>query len=441
MVQRVFTWRYGGQRVYLYGSFNGWTERIQMIKVEGSGAIFQRILELPPGCYMYRFLVDDVWQVDKEQQCFQDTYGMINNMIFVDISEPGTSSVSMAQKPNLQLSPTDIDVLRHHLSVFLSSSTAYDLMPNSVKVIALDVDVSVRQAFHFMYEEGIAVVPLWDEESTRITGILTSSDFISILLHLHSNPASLTDEEIEKHTISAWKDLKFRLHADMIGSPHRNNRRALIQAGPDETLKEIAVKILHNKISVVPVLDITQDGSCPQLLSIMCLSRILKHLCRQLRRHLDYLPLLQQPVGYLLLGTWAKGFGNSSSRVLLTLRATEPLSSALNLLIQANVSSIPIVDKLGVLVDVYCRSDIMALANSSVYAHIQLDDVKISQVLEIVNVTGQNRFQTCTRFDSLFRVMKLFSNPGVRRLIVIDATSRQVEGIITLTDIFGYIIG
>lgn len=36
----------------------------------------------------YRFLVDDIWQVDKEQQCFHDTYGMINNMIFVDISEP-----------------------------------------------------------------------------------------------------------------------------------------------------------------------------------------------------------------------------------------------------------------------------------------------------------------------------------------------------------------
>lgn len=55
---------------------------------------------------------------------------------------------------------------------------------------------------------------------------------------------------------------------------------------------------------------------------------------RHCRRHLESLPLLQKPVGDLPLGTWAREVGGRSNRLLLTLRASDPLSSALNLLIQ-----------------------------------------------------------------------------------------------------------
>ncbi|KAL3512045.1 hypothetical protein ACH5RR_024762 [Cinchona calisaya] len=456
MVLTVFTWRYGGRRVFLCGSFNGWNERIQMIMVEGSATIFQRILDLPPGYYEYRYLVDDVWQVDEDQQCVRDGFGMINNMVFVEESQLltlslaaspiqqnqlGASSDGLLHTTVLQLPNNEMDVLRCHLSLHLSSSTAYDLMPDSGKVIALDVNVAVRQAFHLMYEEGIAVLPLWDEQNTKISGMLTASDFILMLLQLNSNRATLTDEEIEEHTISAWKDLKFQHHRELIGVSEPLYRRALIQAGPDESLKDVALRILQNEISAVPILSSTQDGSCPHLLFIACLSGILKHICRHFRRHLEFLPQLQQPVGNLPLGTWAREVGNITGRSLLTLRASDPLSSALNLLIQAHVSSVPIVDSDGILVDVYCKSDIASLAKSSVYAHIQLDQTIISQALEIVDVTSRNRCQTCTRFDSLYKVMELLSDPAMRRVIVIEAGSRRVEGIITLRDIFTYIFG
>ncbi|CDO98288.1 unnamed protein product [Coffea canephora] len=454
MVHKVFTWRYGGGRVFLCGSFNGWTERIQMINVEGCATVFQRILDLQPGYYQYKYLVDDVWQVDEEQHCVRDGFGMINNVAYVEETEilcpsfsaqslhqnQGTPSGGSLHKPVFQLPINEIDVLRYRLSLHLSSSTAYDLMPDSGKVIALDVGAAVKQAFHLMYEEGVAVLPLWDEQNTKIVGMLTASDFISILLQLDRNRAILTDEEIEEHTISAWKDIKFRHHREVSGTSQPLCRTALIQAGPDESLKDVALRILHNKISAVPILSSSEDGSCPNLLFIACLSGILKHICRHFRRHLEFLPLLQQPVGNLPLGTWAREIGKSGDRLLLTLRASEPLSSALNLLIQACVSSVPIVDDNGILVDVYCRSDITSLANSNGYTRIQLDQTIISQALEIADVTSQSRYQTCTRFDSLYRVMELLSDQAVRRVIVIEASSRQVEGIITLRDIFSYFL-
>lgn len=46
------------------------------------------------------------------------------------------------------------------------------------------------------------------------------------------------------------------------------------------------------------------------------------------------MPLVHQPIGSLPLGTWKREVGSASGRLLLTLRASDLLSSALNLLIE-----------------------------------------------------------------------------------------------------------
>lgn len=50
-----------------------------------------------------------------------------------------------------------------------------------------------------------------------------------------------------------------------------------IQAGPYDSLKEVAVKILQNKVATVPIVHTSsQDDSFPQLLHLASLSGILK---------------------------------------------------------------------------------------------------------------------------------------------------------------------
>lgn len=135
----------------------------------------------------------------------------------------------------------------------------------------------------------------------------------------------------------------------------------------------MALTILRNEISSVPVIHLPEDGSCPQLLHIACLAGILKRMfsqliqnfkeicflilslrlfssslfltpscfprkildiCRNFRHCLQYLPLLQQPIGNLPVGTWTREVGWANNRTLLTLHASSSLSSALNLLIK-----------------------------------------------------------------------------------------------------------
>lgn len=52
---------------------------------------------------------------------------------------------------------------------------------------------------------------------------------------------------------------------------------AAMQAGPYDTLKDVASKILQNKVATVPVIhSSSQDASFPQILHLASLSGILK---------------------------------------------------------------------------------------------------------------------------------------------------------------------
>ncbi|XP_043706337.1 sucrose nonfermenting 4-like protein [Telopea speciosissima] len=472
MVPTRFAWPYGGRQVFLSGSFTRWTEHLPMTPVEGSSMVFQAICNLAPGYHQYKFLVDGVWRLDENQPYVTDEYGMVNNIILVKElelapsilrSEPFPSKSGMdvdngnfqqlaslsggiQREPVLQISESDIDVSRRRLSILLSRCTAYELLPDSGKVFAVDVKLPVKQAFHVMYEQGLAVIPIWDDSKGQLSGMLTSSDFILILKELHNNVPMLANEELEMHPILAWKEGKFQLHRKSDGAIQPPFRRPLIQVSPQVSLKDVAWKILQNKISTVPIIHSSQYGLCQQFLHLACLPGILKYICRHFRHSPGTLPFLQNPVGRLPLGTWAPDIGIVNAYQLTTVQPNAPLSSALDLLVEAHVSSIPIVDGNGCLLDQFSRSDITSLAKGSAYAHIRLDETSMHQALLLVYkangpLNAHKRCQTCLRSDSLLNIMERLSDPEVRRLIVIEPGSKRVEGIISLSDVFNFLLG
>ncbi|XP_077227306.1 sucrose nonfermenting 4-like protein [Tasmannia lanceolata] len=468
MVLTRFAWPYGGHHVFLSGSFTRWREH-SMTLVEGSSTVFQAICDLEPGYHQYKFLVDGIWHHDEQLPYVTDDYGAVNNIIYVrdlelvppillpvasipgmDVDNDVFQHVASFQgairrEPITRISDADIGVSRLQLSLLLSRYTAYELLPESGKIFALDVKVPVEQAFHIMYEEGLSVVPLWDDFKGQFSGMLTTSDFISILTKLHTNGSILTSEELEMHSISAWKEGKLQITSKSEG-PERPFRRPMIQASPHDSLKDVALRILQNGISTVPIIHSSmQDGSCPQLLHVACLSGILKYICRHFRHSPGSVSLLQQPIYAISLGTWVTGIGRGNGRQLAMLRSNAPLSSALTSLMEAQISSIPIVDDNGSLLDVYSRSDITALAKGGVYAHIRLDQTSMLQALQLGYkakdvINGPRRCQMCLRSDSLHEVMERLSDPVVRRLIVVEAGSKRVEGVITLRDIFNFLL-
>ncbi|KAJ0093658.1 hypothetical protein Patl1_25105 [Pistacia atlantica] len=535
LIPMRFVWPYGGRTVFLSGSFNGWSELLPMSPVEGCPTVFQIIWSVPPGLHQFKFCVDGEWRHDDHQPYTSSEYGIVNTVLLttepnfmsgINPSVPsgsnmdvdneafqrGGSNVSLLSvNRQLQmrsdiavrisdgtltevmprLSEAELQVSRHRVSGFLSTHTAYELLPESGKVVALDIDLPVKQAFHILYEQGISMAPLWDFCKGRFVGVLSASDFILILretksskslmilnrlihqivelqtgrekpnpscyilsliivtfyMQLGNRGSNLTEEELETHTISAWKEGKAYLSRQIDGRG-RAFSRPLIHAGPNDNLKDVALKILQNEVATVPIIhSASEDGSFPQLLHLASLCGILKCICRYFRHCSDSLPILKVPICAIPVGTWVPKIGEPIQRPLAMLRPSAPLSSALNLLVQAQVSSIPIVDDNDSLLDIYCRSDITALAKDRAYAHINLNEMTIHQALQL----GQDsyspyelrtqRCQMCLPSDSLHKVMERLANPGVRRLVIVEAGSKRVEGIVSISDIFRFLLG
>ncbi|KAH9755107.1 Sucrose nonfermenting 4-like protein [Citrus sinensis] len=500
-----FIWPNGGRRVSLSGSFTRWSEPMPMSPSEGCPAVFQIICRLPPGHHQYKFYVDGEWRHDENQPHVSGNYGVVN-CVYIAVPQPdmvpntispetsGNMEVDdVVMRPVLmfvlretawcrminvkttfredyldrtfegfaQYSEADLQLSRDRISSFLSTHTVYELLPDSGKVTALDVNLAVKQAFHVLYEQGLPMVPLWDDFKGRFVGVLSALDFILILRELGTNGSNLTEEELETHTISAWKvgKLQLNLKRQMDGNGRPcprplvqwlwcNIYDSIMQAGPYDSLKEVALKILQNKVATVPIIHSTGPaGSCQEILYLASLSDILKCICRHFKHSSSSLPILQQPVSSIQLGTWVPRIGEANGRPFAMLRPTASLGSALALLVQADVSSIPIVDDNDSLLDIYSRSDITALAKDKAYAQIHLDEMNIHQALQLgqdanpsLGFNGQ-RCQMCLRSDPLHKVMERLANPGVRRLVIVEAGSKRVEGIISLSDVFRFLLG
>ncbi|KAM0920130.1 hypothetical protein ACQ4PT_007772 [Festuca glaucescens] len=464
-----FVWPHGGKSVFVTGSFSRWSEHMPMSPVEGCPTVFQAILSLPPGIYQYKFCVDGEWKHDEGQPTITGEYGVVNTLYLTrefdhinNVLSPSTPRSMDVDNENFQrnvslsdgalqdgsprISEAAIQISRCRVAEYLNAHTGYDLLPDSGKVIALDINLPVKQSFHILHEQGIPVAPLWDTYRGQFVGLLSPLDFILILRELETHGSNLTEEQLETHTISAWKEAKRQTYGRNDGQWRSNQH--LVQATPYESLRDIAMKILQTGVSTVPIIySSTSDGSFPQLLHLASLSGILKCICRYFKNSTGSLPILNQPVCTIPLGTWIPRIGEPNGHPLAKLRHNTSLSSALTLLVQAGVSSIPIVDENDSLIDTYSRSDITALAKDKVYTHIRLDEMTVQQALQLgqdanspFGLFNGQRCQMCLRSDPLLKVMERLANPGVRRVFIVEAGSKRVEGIVSLSDIFKFLL-
>ncbi|CAI0551245.1 unnamed protein product [Linum tenue] len=445
VVPMRFVWPYGGRSVFLCGSFTRWIDHIPMSPMEGCPTVFQVICSLTPGYHQYKFIVDGEWRYDEHQPFVSGNYG-VSNTVFLPREPdviPATFSPTGPGRSSMDLddvfvhsdvvrgiSDADLEVSRHKISAFLSTHTAYELLPESGKVIALDVKLPVKQAFHILHEQGVPVAPLWDFSKGQFVGVLSAMDFILILRELGNHGSNLTEEELETHTISAWKEGKLHL-SRQIDHNGRSDPKYLIHAGPYDSLKDVSQKILRGNVSTVPIIhSSSQDGSFPQLLHLASLSGILKCICRQFRHSASTLPILQQPICSIPLGTWVPKIGESNPRPVAVLRPNTSLGAALSLLVQADVSSIPIVDDNDSLLDIYSRSARFLLLCQA----LQLGQ-------DVSSPYNGQRCHMCLRSDPLHKVMERLASPGIRRLLIVEAGSKRVEGIISLSDVFRFLLG
>ena len=71
------------KKIFLVGSFNDWNERAHPLKKVKDGR-WAAAIQLKPGCYEYRFLVDGIWESDqKPVESVPNAFGSWNCVVTV----------------------------------------------------------------------------------------------------------------------------------------------------------------------------------------------------------------------------------------------------------------------------------------------------------------------------------------------------------------------
>lgn len=133
------------------------------------------------------------------------TTSSLSNHSDVDMQNADSNSLSDISNTPITMQADEPGYTRKKIKDFLCTHSIYELIPESGKVVLLDIELPVRQAFHALHEQGVAAASLWDAQAAQVAGIISASDFIHILRRLRSsvssgaNPAS--EEEMDQHTI------------------------------------------------------------------------------------------------------------------------------------------------------------------------------------------------------------------------------------------------
>eukprot|EP01028_Stygiella_incarcerata_P013009 TRINITY_DN81047_c0_g1_i1.p1 TRINITY_DN81047_c0_g1~~TRINITY_DN81047_c0_g1_i1.p1 ORF type:complete len:421 (+),score=116.39 TRINITY_DN81047_c0_g1_i1:107-1264(+) len=295
---------------------------------------------------------------------------------------------------------------------FLQQTTIYQMMAMSCKVVVFDVDLSLKDVFQKAMENEMSYAILWDGREKELQGMLTVTDLIDIILHF----ANLLSPEVEfpdlisEYTIRGWMEIS-----------ERERPEKLISVDVEEPLFNVIRRISTNRIHRAPVFHKESEA----LLFIITNGRLLDMIARNV--DFSAIELFNRTVGEVGIGTMRAH--------LIVVATSAPVIEILKIFQQNSISTIPIVDGRGAVVEVFARSDAL---------HLNLSGPK-GLTTTVGEVLGERRhgerhpIQACTVHDSLGSVVVRMTQHSIQSVVIVDAGKVPI-GLISITDVFDFFV-
>lgn len=306
---------------------------------------------------------------------------------------------------------------RDNIFQFFRSHTAYDMLPESGKVLLLDGSVSAYSALRLMNANQQLAVPVWDGRGDRYLGMVTASDMLElVLLCSKSDGCANLTEAMRAINLEKW----ISAYARPPGCPQPS-----VELHPDDDLIRVLSTLVRNDCRVLPVLD--REGGAPLLNQCIIGQVTYLLLFRFLYYHQEAdLGTLEGTLGEVGIGT----LGESK---LITVQASDRLERAMTLMSEHRISGLPVLDEGGKFLDMYSDNDVLALENLDL-------EIAVGAALEEARAGQPARTITCSVDDPLSKVVAVFSNSKSTRLACTDSGG-MVKGVVTLTDLFKFLAG
>eukprot|EP00802_Teleaulax_amphioxeia_P007299 Tamp_07305.p1 GENE.Tamp_07305~~Tamp_07305.p1 ORF type:complete len:329 (+),score=52.63 Tamp_07305:309-1295(+) len=308
---------------------------------------------------------------------------------------------------------------RDNIFEFFRNHTAYDMLPESGKVILMDSGISAYSAYSLMAANEQQSVPVWDSRADRYCGTLTTTDLLQLIL-------LCSDSKEHESCMQGMRDMDLDHFISTYSRPPWGEQQSSLEVRPDDDLMSVLRTLLRSNARVLPIVE--REGSSAPILNQTIVGQVTYLLLfRFLYFHQEHdLGTLEGTLGDV-------GIGTLGAQKIVTVRASEPVRNALRLMHEHEISGIPVLNDEGVLLDMYCDSDILQLPDLDL-------DLAVGLALEQARSRSSGPRYCCQIDDPLSKVVACFSTARTARLACINKRG-IVEGVVTLTDLFKYLAG
>ncbi|KAG0034608.1 AMP-activated serine/threonine-protein kinase regulatory subunit [Podila clonocystis] len=221
---------------------------------------------------------------------------------------------------------------------FLKQHSAYDVLPVSYRQIVLDTTLLVKKALSVLMQYNIVSAPLWDSTKRKFAGMLTATDFINLIQFYYSHSSyTAAIREMDQFQISQLRDVE-----KVIGVPPPE----LFSLHPLQSLYDACHLLVESRSHRLPLVDVDSETGEEMIVSVLTQYRILKFIAMNYQDE----KTLRQPLSELKIGIYTD---------LAVADLSTPVMSVIDMFVKRRISSVPIVDEAGVVLNVFETVDVM----------------------------------------------------------------------------------
>ncbi|GAB0138934.1 hypothetical protein EsDP_00007153 [Epichloe bromicola] len=295
---------------------------------------------------------------------------------------------------------------------FLKVRTSYDVLPLSFRLIVLDTDLLIKKTLNILIQNSIVSAPLWDSQRGRFAGILTATDYINVIQYYYQFPDEIS--KLDQFRLSSLRDIEKAIGSIPIET---------VSVHPSRPLYEACRRMLKTRARRIPLVDVDEETGRETVVSVITQYRILKFIAVNNEHHTVMLKKTVREIG---LGTYSK---------LATVHMENTVLDAIHMMVDKNISCIPIVDSDNRVLNAFEAVDVIPCIRGGAYEEL---DGTVGEAL-CKRPDDSPGIYTCSEEDRLDSLFDTIRKSRVHRLIVID-DENKLKGIISLSDILKYVL-
>ncbi|KAL6835411.1 nuclear protein SNF4 [Trichoderma camerunense] len=322
---------------------------------------------------------------------------------------------AMADAPDPKpLSPLDKEQRQGLKAIrdFLRKRTSYDVLPLSFRLIVLDTDLLIKKSLNILIQNSIVSAPLWDSHTSRFAGILTATDYINVIQYHCQFPDEMS--KLDQFRLASLRDIEKAIGATPIES---------VSVHPSRPLYEALRRMLKTRARRIPLVDVDEETGRETVISVITQYRILKFIAVNNEHNTI---LLKKTLREIQLGSYND---------LLVARMGTTVLEVINLMVNGNISCVPIVDSENRVLNAFEAVDIIPCIKGGAYDEL---NGSVGEALCKRPEDNPGIF-TCSQDDRLDSIFDTIRKSRVHRLIVVD-DENKLKGVISLSDILKYVL-